>query len=454
MARKNSNALLNRTSRLSLPVRPRPYFAPLSKGLSLGYRRLPARKAGTWWARLVSPVTGEYDRLIRLGEADDYEPADGHAFLDHDQATDKARALKIARAKQKAGVIPNETTFAEAAERYMAEKEAENNLSRHKRNRILLVTRTFGHMKLADITTKQIKDWKLKVATSAPQRGQFNGNAAPDDPRRFKAFDPNDPEQTRRRRLTWNTLYTEFRGVANLAFQDGYVDDDRAWRRVKVFPKVIKARKRILTDDEIVKLLAECAPPLRDYVIVNLGIPGRFGEMAALTVGDYTPATASNAVGSVLIERALKDRPRQIGETKTGKVNRVYTTDPQVLACLDRLCRGRTPDEPLLLNRYGAPWTHEAVRKGLKSAARRAGIEPLGIHDLRRTYATRAHNAGVSLPAIASQLAHTNTVTLQTFYAFTEDRRVAGEVGGVAPLPTPTPAGANVVPLRKTRRTG
>ena len=79
MARRpRASRLENRTSRLKLEPREKPYdFTPLGSGISLGYRR--NRSGGVWVVRVADGRGGNWTR--RVGAADDHEDADGvHVF--------------------------------------------------------------------------------------------------------------------------------------------------------------------------------------------------------------------------------------------------------------------------------------------------------------------------------------------------------------------------------------
>ena len=61
-----SGKLEARSARLRLPVRGKPYFVKLSRGLALGYRR--TKTAGTWVARVTRDGS---DWTQAIGTADD-----------------------------------------------------------------------------------------------------------------------------------------------------------------------------------------------------------------------------------------------------------------------------------------------------------------------------------------------------------------------------------------------
>src|SRR5467141_3356968 len=82
-----SSKLETRSSRLRLPIRGKPYFVKLARGLSLGYRR--TKTAGTWIARVTRDGA---DWTGRLGTADDHEEA-GPGILTYDEAQVRARIV-------------------------------------------------------------------------------------------------------------------------------------------------------------------------------------------------------------------------------------------------------------------------------------------------------------------------------------------------------------------------
>jgi integrase len=59
------------------------------------------------------------------------------------------------------------------------------------------------------------------------------------------------------------------------------------------------------------------------------------------------------------------------------------------------------------------PWS---IRKTLAAAARRAGVPPFCVHDLRRTFATRAASAGYPMPMLKDVLGHSLMETTSAYY--------------------------------------
>jgi len=116
MARSiRSTTLESRASRLRLSIAKKPVYVKLGPQLGLGYRR--NKTAGTWVMRIADGKRGNWIRAI--GNADDFEEADGAAILDFWQAQEKAR--KFAR-ESSDGVKPAEpVTVSQALDRYEAD---------------------------------------------------------------------------------------------------------------------------------------------------------------------------------------------------------------------------------------------------------------------------------------------------------------------------------------------
>jgi integrase len=79
----------NRTTRLKLPVRRKPYYASIAPGISLGYRR--NQGAGVWVVRASDGHGANW--IKKFGVADDHEEANDGTVLNFWQAQDRARAI-------------------------------------------------------------------------------------------------------------------------------------------------------------------------------------------------------------------------------------------------------------------------------------------------------------------------------------------------------------------------
>src|SRR5258708_37886023 len=83
-----SSKLGNRTARLRLAIKKKPYFLKIDRGLSLGYRRTQA--AGTWVMRVTKDGL---DWTHAIGSADDREDSNGDTIFTYGQPQTRAREL-------------------------------------------------------------------------------------------------------------------------------------------------------------------------------------------------------------------------------------------------------------------------------------------------------------------------------------------------------------------------
>jgi integrase len=74
-------------------------------------------------------------------------------------------------------------------------------------------------------------------------------------------------------------------------------------------------------------------------------------------------------------------------------------------------------DEALLFGRSGGRALHsDALTRRARTAWRRAGLEPIGLHECRHTYAAFMIAAGVNAKALSTYMGHSSiTVTLDRY---------------------------------------
>lgn len=127
MAKRVRDATLdNKTARLRLKPRGKPYYRLIERGLHLGYRRLGDKdKGGTWVCRCY--VGAQSYQVVSLGIADDYSDADDKKILDFDQATKAARKHMAARVQTGEGTTAAALTVRQVIEDYIAERDAREN---------------------------------------------------------------------------------------------------------------------------------------------------------------------------------------------------------------------------------------------------------------------------------------------------------------------------------------
>jgi integrase len=216
------------------------------------------------------------------------------------------------------------------------------------------------------------------------------------------------------------------KAIFNAAIQDGLLVSN-PWagiRRPRSEP-----RARVLTHGEQAALLAVLNLEYRRLVVVALGTGLREAELLGLRPQDVDTAAAFIRVRA---------------ETAKGGKSR---TVPLVRAVEDAI------DQQATFNACGAGdrlWrqTPSAVWKCISSAAGRANIPPLCVHDFRRTFATRCAVAGMAPAQLQKVLGHQSPQMTMRYYVHIQEadlRRALDKVD----LGLTAASGPKVVPLER-----
>jgi integrase len=195
--------------------------------------------------------------------------------------------------------------------------------------------------------------------------------------------------------------------------------------------------RRYLTHAEF-WAIAEATPKhWRPLVITLAGTGMRWGELAALTVGDV-----DTEVGFIRVTKAEKQDPDHpsrtiIGPTKTEKSRRTISIPVDVLDALAPLLADRKRNERLFLPPNGGPLRHRTFYRDiwLKKSCALSGVrEPYPrLHDLRHSHVAWLIAAGVPLPVIQARLGHSKiAVTIDTYgHLMPELQRAAADAAGL-----------------------
>ncbi|MGZ3362474.1 MAG: site-specific integrase [Xanthobacteraceae bacterium] len=153
MARSTrSTKLENRTSRLKLAGRKKPYFVQIAPRIALGYRR--NQGAGAWVVRAADGHGSNWTKGFAI--ADDYEEANGESVMTYWQAQDKARAL--ARGGEGSGDRP--ATVGESIDNYESDLSARG---ADKRNATMVrfnLPDTLKAKAVALLAEKELRTWR------------------------------------------------------------------------------------------------------------------------------------------------------------------------------------------------------------------------------------------------------------------------------------------------------
>jgi integrase len=412
MARRpRASAIENRTARLKLPVRKKPYaFTTIAAGVALGYRR--NQGAGTWVVRVADGAGGNWTKGFAV--ADDHEGADAeHGILDFWMAQDRARAL--ARGKDQDSGRPG--TVAEALDdygRHIARHDGgPGNVSRLRHH----LPPALASKPVAMLTERDLESWRDKLVGA--------GLAPATVVRTAKVF----------------------KAALNLAARrDKRITNVSAWRDgLGKMVDSYNARNAGLPDAAVHALIAA------GYAVD--GALGVFVETAAVT--GARPVQLARLQVADLQDRWREGPRLQMPSSKKGKgVRRVerkpVPITPALAAKLRQAAGSRPPQAALLLKSNGGTWGRADHSQRVASAVAKAGLDPkTTIYSLRHTSIIRQLLRGVPTRVVAAHHDTSTAIIERTYSACISDHADALTRGTL--LDTSQPAAGNVVPLSGRR---
>lgn len=420
MPRKARDERLDtRTARLRLPVRSEPYWRTIQEGRAIGYRRVGSGKAGMWIARHYTPADGR--RYQSIGPADDMLAADGAGTLSFAQA--QARAGEwFGQIERDAGRVVERVTVRHAIDAYLAdyrarggkaERDLRTTISAH-------ILPDLGDREVCALTYSIVRKWHHQIA-AAPARLRTAPTAKQANIRQTE-----DTDAHRARRSSANRILTVLKAALSLAYREGRVPTDDAWRRVKPFQSVDAPKVRYLTDGEAGRLVNACPPDLRTLVTAALLTGCRFGELAALRPADVDldagvltiPASKGGSARVVVLTAEAQGffRGTMLGKARTA-----------LLFDHDEVVGQATKTAPAVTRR--SAWGKSHQSRPLRIACEAASISPaISFHILRHTHASRLAMKGVPMGVIAAQLGHSDVKMTAKHYAHLSPGYVADTI--------------------------
>jgi integrase len=381
VARRIRNTKLDtRSARTRLAQRREPYWAPITGGLALGYRK--GSTGGSWIARHYSAEQGR--RYHALGAADDVLDADGRSVLTFDQAQDRTRRWLVTAGVE--GEAPRGPyTVNDACDDYLEFLHTDGRTAGAIRDagyRVdAFIRPTLGTLKVSALEAKQLRRWLANLAKAAPRLRTRQGET-----QRHK-----DQANDRARKASANRVLTTLKAALNFAFDEGRAPSNREWgRRVAPYENVETARVRYLHLAEATRLVNACTAEFRSMVTAALMTGARYSELARLKVADFDADA-----GTVFVELS-----------KGGKARHVVLSAEGV-KFFAQVCAGRAGTELIFRRPDGGQWLKSHQARPMRDACKRARIAPaIGFHMLRHSYATALVKNGAPLHVVAKNLGH------------------------------------------------
>jgi site-specific recombinase XerD len=375
-------------SREKLKPRREPYWQRVRKGCFVGYRKMAADRHGVWLARARDEVYGAKQLFNPLGE---FEGLADHLRFD---AASKAALVWFDHLGR--GGAACSSTVEEACTRYVrhlrstkserAAKDAEARLKNHVLNNARLAA-----TELTKLTPVQLESWRKALREQPTRSGGRRGEQRSDS--------------------TLNRDMTCFRAALNLAYVDGLLTTDFAWRS-KLRPVKNADRRRELYLDRAQRLrFIETAPDdLAAFLRGLCQLPLRPGALAMLQAGDF--------------DRQLK--VLKIGLDKSGKDRRIKLPDVTA-SFFDSVSRDKLPTAPLLSRADGKAWNKDAWKWPIKAVVEAAKLpSETTAYTLRHSVISDLVHDGLDLLTVA-QISGTSVAMIERHYG-----HLRGEVAASA----------------------
>ncbi len=179
-------------------------------------------------------------------------------------------------------------------------------------------------------------------------------------------------------------------------------------------PSGENARDRIATPSEAMALIAAMQP--KDRATLGFAVYGglRLGELLALDV-----AAVDLEGGWIHVHRSWDKGAKLFVATKSRKPRKVPIIDKLAVLLADHFVLLNHPSSGLLFPSANNPdWPTDPgiLRRRTHARWKKAGLQPLGFHEGRHTYASIAIAAGLNPKTLSTYLGHaTITITLDRY---------------------------------------
>ncbi len=204
------------------------------------------------------------------------------------------------------------------------------------------------------------------------------------------------------------------RSFFNFLLQEGLIEKNPAIELES--PRLEKKLPRVLTTDEVEKLLSQPSPfehnGLRDRAMLELlyasGI--RVSELVSLNITDFEPQ-----VGFLRCRgKGMKERIVPIGSVAINYVNEYLDKSRAKLL-------KKNGEPALFVNHHGRRMTRQGFWKILKKYALKSNIHgEITPHTLRHSFATHLIENGADLRSVQEMLGHSDISTTQIYTQITK----------------------------------
>jgi len=375
-------------SREKLKRRREPYWQRVRKGCFVGYRKMTTGGHGVWLARSRDDEAGAKQVFKPLGEFGE--------LADHLRFDTAAKAALAWFDHLGRGGAARRSTVSDACTRYVRHLHATKSERAAKDAEARFKNYVLNHSKLAateltKLTPTQVEAWRRSLRDLPTRSGGRRGEKRSDS--------------------TLNRDMTCFRAAMNLAYLDGLLTTDFAWRsKLRPIKNADQRREVYLDKAQRLKFIKQAADDLAAFLRGLCQLPLRPGALAKLQAGDF--------------DRRLK--VLKIGQDKSGKDRRIKL--PDVTATFfEAAAKNKLPTAPLLSRADGKPWNKDAWKWPIKAAVKAANLpEGTTAYTLRHSVISDLVHDGLDLLTVA-QISGTSVAMIERHYG-----HLRGEVAATA----------------------
>lgn len=262
------------------------------------------------------------------------------------------------------------TTFEELVKRYLEYCKTQKDY-KGKVSRFATLSRTFGTMKMIDITLEKLEVYQASRLTEHRQPRKEGGKVG-------GLIKP----------ATVNRELSDLKHMFTKAEEWGLIPDSllKTARKVKPF-KLNNSRLRFLSVSESVTLIKACGRGLREIVTFALNTGCRRSEIYSLTWEHVD----------------LKHGFIRIAESKNGEAR-----DIPINSTLAVMFKGivRRIDSPCVFVNPETGTRYQDIKRSFATACRKIAVMDFRFHDLRHTFASHLVMAGVDLTTVSRLMGH------------------------------------------------
>jgi integrase len=375
-------------SRNALKARHEPYWNKLAKGCHLGFRKQTPTSTGNWYARHIETGTNK-KTMKSLGAFEQLPPSQRFDAAKRDAETWFEHIGM--------GGISSPKTIKDVCDHYVEQivinkgEKAAIDVRKRFAGYVLNQNR-FAELEISKLTPALVQQWRNRLTQMPTVRG-IKGMS-----RQSAIANATNPPRLRSA-STLNRDMTPFRAALNLAFRDGWVTSDFAWRN-KLTPVVNADKKRdlYLDHNQRTQLVQHARKDISEFVRGLATLPLRPGALANLKVSDFD-------------ERLMQ---LSIKQDKTGA--RKIKLPENTGTILKQLCADRPATQTIFVDSKGKPWNKDSWKKLLKKAALDAGLsKETTSYTLRHSVITDLVHSKLDLLTV-SQLAGTSVRMIEQHY--------------------------------------